>query len=91
LHSNYGNYISKASIKQLNTLLIKAHEKKLDKVAWELYLSLYPYMIKEELKAVEFEEFKQKLTIKQEKYTQISNEEIIDDIEKVVQKYKLKG
>lgn len=60
--------------------ILHALEKENEQYSWELWKSLYPDMTNGNLKFVSFEEFKNKLTIKKEKYTQKTNEEIMAEM-----------
>jgi hypothetical protein len=61
-----------------------AVEQEKEQAAWELWVGMYPYMAMNWLNPVKFNEFKEKLFHKQYRYTQKSNEEIMEEMLAVV-------
>lgn len=68
--------------------ILHAIEKENEQYSWDLWKTLYPDMTVGNLKFVSFEEFRNKLTIKKEKYTQKTNEEIVSEMTVIVEAYK---
>lgn len=67
-------------------LIIYALEKEQEKIAWDLWITLYPKMLTGKLEFVSFEEFKNKLYKKN--YTNKSYQEIEEEMDKVIKAYE---
>ncbi|MFY9421860.1 MAG: hypothetical protein WAP91_02475 [Bacilli bacterium] len=68
--------------------LLYAIEKEKENAAWEMWIGLYPYMVMELIKPIKFDELKSKLFQKQYRYSPKSNDEIMNEMLAVVEKYK---
>lgn len=69
--------------------IFHAIEKERERWAWDLYTSIYPYMILERVKATEFDEFKMKLFQPKHKYTETKTyEEINNEMMNVIASYE---
>lgn len=68
--------------------LIYAIEQEKEQAAWEMWLTVYPYMQMKWVEAENFEDFKQKRLNKTYKYTQKSLDEIEEEMLAVVAKHK---
>ena len=66
-------------------MLVKANEKQRENTAWELYLTIYPYMTED--KFVSFEDFYSKTTLVKEK----TEEEILADVKNIIDNFNSKG
>lgn len=85
MHSNYDfNYILTLRPSLIGRLVMKAHEKEIEKAAWEQYLTVYPNM--DEQSFVSFADYKKKIMVKPEKKTQKTNAEIMDELMPLVRR-----
>lgn len=71
------------SIKLINTLRDKEKEQQM----WDRWISLYPYMMLEQLKYVSYEEFKDMLK-GNGKYKKLTAEEIYADVDSILEEFK---
>ena len=89
MHGFYDfSYIKTLSLKIISRLLIKAVEKQQEKLLWERWLAIYPYMETGALNFISFNDYKSKLLNKEMKTTDITAEEIEEDILKVKALYE---
>lgn len=75
-------------IGHVTRLIIKAVENQQEKYLWERWLAIYPYMETGSLKFMSFNDYKEKLVSKEMKTTDITPEEIEEDILKVKALYE---
>lgn len=76
------------TLKVISRLLVKAVEKQQEKQLWERWLSIYPYMEIGSLDFMSFYDYKDKLLNKMMKTTDISAEEIEEDILRIKALYE---
>lgn len=89
MHGFYDfSYIKTLPLKIISRLLIKAVEKQQEKLLWERWLAIYPYMEIGNVKFISFNDYKSKLLNKEMKTTDITAEEIEEDILKVKALYE---
>jgi hypothetical protein len=75
-------------IKNIIKLLIKAQEKEQEELLWQRWLAIYPYMETGKLKFMSFNDYKDKLISKKFKTTNMTKEEIEEDILKIKALYE---
>lgn len=75
-------------IKNVKRLLVNAQEKQQEKLLWERWLAIYPYMEIGRFEFISFIDYKNKLLDKKFKTTDITKEEIEEDILKVKALYE---
>ena len=81
LHGFYDfTYIRTLPTRSIIRLIIKAQEKEQENLLWQRWLAIYPYMEIGKLKFMSFNDYKDKLVSKKFKTTNISTEEIEEDI-----------
>lgn len=68
--------------------IVYAIEQEKEQAAWELWSSIYPFILMEWIKPIKFDEFKNKLFQKNYKHTQKSIEKIEEEMLAVVAKHK---
>jgi hypothetical protein len=91
LHSYYNfDYILKLPIVRTTKLLNKAVEEETENEMWDAWIALYPFMILGLLDAVEFKDFKSKLSNNRYRYTEKTLEEITQEMDKIIGEYKKK-
>lgn len=89
MHGFYDfSYIKTLPLKIISRLLIKAVEKQQEKLLWERWLAIYPYMEIGNVKFISFNDYKSKLLNKEMKTTDITAEEIEEDILQVKALYE---
>jgi len=89
LHGFYDfSYIKTLPLKIISRLLIKAVEKQQEKLLWERWLAIYPYMEIGAWNFISFNDYKDKLLNKEMKTTDITAEEIEEDILQVKALYE---
>ncbi len=75
MHSLYDfSYIIKLQLKHITKLLKKAQEKETEDMIFELWKSMYPFMMSGNMKFISYSEYKNKLYSKDHKYSQKTNE-----------------
>ena len=72
----------KLPIKNITRLILKANDKQIENSAWELYLTVYPYMNKETF--IPFEDFYNPGQIKTEDKTE---EEILSEVKEILDSF----
>lgn len=89
LHSFYDySYLKRQKISVVTTLIKKAHDKKQSDLLWQRWLMLYPYMERQIMTFVSFQEYKETLYKQPQKTTNISDEEILAEMNDVVAAYR---
>ena len=89
MHGFYDfSYIKTLPLKIISRLLIKAVEKQQEKLLWERWLAIYPYMEIGAWNFISFNDYKDKLLNKEMKTTDITAEEIEEDILQVKALYE---
>ncbi|WP_335871966.1 hypothetical protein [Bacillus sp. 2205SS5-2] len=83
--------LKRTPVKRLNKLLQKAQEKENEKLILELWVRLYPPMMKKELEFVSFLDFKEKVSKPAQKVTDKSHKEIEDELLKIIENHEKKG
>ena len=63
-----------------------ALERERDVVCWDMWISLYPDMMKEYLKFISFDDFKKSIFSKEHKYTSISTEDIEKEFNGIIKR-----
>ena len=88
--SRYGNveYILNLPFEEGIEIIEKSQEKQQEDLLWQRWLTIYPYMEIGKLNFISFGDYKGKLLSKKFKVTNISKEEIKEDIGKVIASYK---
>jgi hypothetical protein len=88
--SRYGNieHILSLPFEEGIEIIEKSQEKQQEDLLWQRWLAIYPYMEIGKLKFMSFNDYKDKLVSKKFKVTNISKEEIKEDIGKVIASYK---
>jgi len=80
LHShNLGRYPASLTAKLLKKIYVKEQEK----IVFETWQSLYPFMQSGQIQFISFNDFKEKAYITNQKHTQISSEEVEEEITNV--------
>ncbi len=69
-------------------MLVKSFEKRQEQAIWEGWLSLYPWMEMGYLKFQSFDEFKKSKIHNHARYTLKTNDEIVEELVKVVAAYE---
>lgn len=77
-------------VKNITRLLKKAKEKEQEKVAWDLWSNMYPHMITGHIKSKSFNDFKNELLKQEPNHSNISEEEIEEELNKVIAAYEQK-
>jgi hypothetical protein len=88
LHSYDFNFLVRQPPKFLNRLLIKASEKETENLVYELWKTLYPKMMTQQIEFIEFSTFKEKLLTKTTQTSNKSYEEIEKEMEQVMAAYE---
>jgi hypothetical protein len=88
LHSYDFNLLIRQPSGKLNGLLIKASEKETENLVYELWKTLYPKMMTEQIEFMEFSTFKEKLLAKTTQTSNKSYEEIEMEMEQVLAAYE---
>jgi len=73
-------------IRNITKLLIYSIEKERDADIWSMWMSLYPMMATKQIEFVQFSKFKNNLIKK--KYTDVSLEDVEEEMLKVVEQYE---
>jgi len=73
-------------IRNITKLLIYSIEKERDADIWTMWMSLYPMMATKQIEFIQFSKFKDDLITN--KYTDVSLEEVEDEMLKVVEQYE---
>jgi len=90
LLSRYGNieHILSLPFEEGIEIIEKSQEKQQEDLLWQRWLAIYPYMETGVLNFISFNDYKGKLLNKEMKTTDITAEEIEEDIGKVIASYK---
>lgn len=89
MHSCYDiNFLLKKPSNLLNRLLKNAHEKETENLIYDLWKSLYPKMISGEMEFIEYSAYKEKVIKKKDKFTNITYEEVENEMARVIAAYE---
>ncbi|WP_342432607.1 hypothetical protein [Neobacillus sp. FSL H8-0543] len=72
----------------LNRLLKNAFEKENENIVYELWKTLYPKMMSGQIEFMEYDIFKEKVTSKKNKFTDITYEEVEKEMDQVMAAYE---
>lgn len=87
MYSYYGITVStKINIKYLSQLLDRASKKYYEEQLWDIWKLQYPYMNEDNF--INFDDFKEKYMPKEYEHTDISYEDINEEMSKVVNNYE---
>lgn len=70
------------------SLLKHANEKEKENAMWEMWLSVYPEMVKKRIEFKSFEKYKSEIMKPQFKYSAKSEDEIIAEMTAIEEKYR---
>jgi hypothetical protein len=88
--SRYGNieHILSLPFEEGIEIIEKSQEKQQEELLWQRWLAIYPYMEIGKLKFMSFNDYKYKLVSKKFKTTNMTKEEIEEDILKIKALYE---
>jgi hypothetical protein len=88
--SRYGNieHILSLPFEEGIEIIEKSQEKQQEDLLWQRWLAIYPYMETGKLKFMSFNDYKDKLVSKKFKTTNMTKEEIEEDILKIKALYE---
>lgn len=71
------------SIKHINKIIREVYIEEQENIIFKTWQGMYPFMTSGLMEFVSFNDFKEKLYSKEHKYTNVSNEEIEEEISEV--------